>query len=137
MDGNARPQYRRQRRAGPRRDGSGYGHGRGGGGGVGDTGSLAGRTTVRAAVALGTYVVQDLRDVEGLTRPMLRRSALRMAASRRGVLRRIGAAYLRADPPSEKELLAGRPEALSAGPAQSEDEAEVIDVAPDDVEEVI
>ncbi len=128
MNGDTRPQYGRQRRVGP-----GRGAGRGGGRGAGDGGSLAGRTTVRALVALGTYVAQDIRDPEGMARPMLRRTALRMVASRQGVLRRIGSAYLRADPPSERQLPLGSPEP----PADPENDAEVIDVTPGDVEDAV
>ena len=60
--------------------------------------SLGGRTATRALVALGTYVAQDLRDAEGLTRPLLRRAALRLALNRRESARRLGGAYLRLDP---------------------------------------
>ena len=60
--------------------------------------SLGGRTATRALVAVGAYVAQDLRDAEGLTRPLLRRAALRLALSRRESARRLGGAYLRLDP---------------------------------------
>ena len=66
----------------------------------GSESSLGGRTTTRALVAVGTYVAQDLRDAEGLTRPVLRRAALRLALSRREPARRLGDAYLRLDPPA-------------------------------------
>ncbi|MFA4964844.1 MAG: hypothetical protein WC709_04305 [Thermoleophilia bacterium] len=55
-------------------------------------------------MAVGAYVAQDLRDPEGVTRPLLRRTALRMVASGREPVRRLGAAYLRADPPALREL---------------------------------
>jgi len=48
--------------------------------------------------------VQDLRDAEGLTRPLLRRAALRLALSPRAPVRRLGSAYLRLDPPEPSEL---------------------------------
>jgi hypothetical protein len=97
MDTYGRPGYR-QRRGRLACDGAGP-HGRGrradarGGGS-----SLGGRTATRALVALGTYVAQDLRDAEGLTRPLLRRAAFRLALSRREPARRLGGAYLRLDP---------------------------------------
>jgi hypothetical protein len=87
--------------------GTGGGRRRGGGRGIGkskDDSSLATRTAMRAVVAAGTYVAQDMRDREGLTRPMLRRAALRMAVSRQPALRRLGTAYLRTDPPAPEEL---------------------------------
>jgi len=88
---------------------------------------------MRAVIAAGTYVAQDVRDRDGLTRPMLRRAALRMAVSRQAAMRRLGTAYLRADPPAPEELPAGAPKALA--PA---DEAggRVIDVDPATVVEV-
>jgi hypothetical protein len=55
-------------------------------------------------IAVGTYVAQDLRDAEGLTRPMLRRAAIRLALSRRQPARRLGYAYLRLDPPAPEAL---------------------------------
>jgi hypothetical protein len=72
---------------------------------------------MRAAIAAGTYVAQDLRDRDGLTRPMLRRVAIRMAVSRQPALRRLGASYLRTDPPTPEELPVLRPrQELTAGP---------------------
>ena len=112
MNADGRPRQRRQRRAGPQCDGSGGG--RGGLTARGGESSLGGRTTTRALIAVGTYVAQDLRDAEGLMRPMLRRAAIRLALSRREPARRLGKAYLRLDPPA--------PEALPAG-------VEVIDAA--------
>jgi hypothetical protein len=84
-------------------------------------------------IAAGTYVAQDVRDRDGLTRPMLRRAALRMAVCRQEPLRRIGAAYLRADPPAPAELPARITAAalpLTATPAPPAVDAEVIDVDP-------
>jgi hypothetical protein len=89
---------------------------------------------MRAVIAAGTYVAQDMRDREGLTRPMLRRAALRMAVSRQPALRRLGTAYLRTDPPAPDELPAHASAALSAGvrplPLPAPPESPVIDVKP-------
>ena len=95
---------RRQRRGGPACDGAGPGRGRRKDDARGSQGSLSGRTATRALVAVGAYVAQDLRDAEGLTRPMLRRAALRLALSRREPARRLGSAYLRLDPPAPGEV---------------------------------
>jgi len=109
MNGDGRPMQRRRGRGGRPRDGSGPGcgqrssSGRAARGGKGQS-SLGGRTTTRALVAVGAYVVQDLRDAEGLTRPLLRRAALRLAVSPSQPVRRIGGAYLRLDPPAPEEL---------------------------------
>jgi hypothetical protein len=125
---------------GPRRMRRGFGprDGRGRGPGLGpgcrDDSSLASRTGVRAMIAAGTYVAQDVRDRDGLTRPMLRRAALRMALCRQEPLRRIGAAYLRADPPAPEELpvrtaaVPTLPVKATPGPLAADDE--VIDVDP-------
>jgi hypothetical protein len=69
---------------------------------------------VRAVIAAGTYVAQDVRDRDGLTRPMLRRAAVRMAVCGQPALRRLGAAYLRTDPPAPEELPARAYAALPA-----------------------
>lgn len=58
----------------------------------------------RTLTAVGVYIVHDLRDREGLVRPLLRRAALRLAASDRAPLQRAGTAYLRSDPPGVVEL---------------------------------
>ncbi len=110
MSADDGPRQRRQQRAGPQCDGSGAGRGRNGSasrGGRktrGGESSLGGRTATRALIAVGTYVAQDLRDAEGLTRPMLRRAAIRLALSRREPVRRLGRAYLRVDPPAPEAL---------------------------------
>jgi hypothetical protein len=49
-------------------------------------------------IALGTLLAQDLRDEDGLARPVLRWAALRLALSPRRSVRRLGDAYLRVDP---------------------------------------
>ena len=114
-------------------DGNGAGLGRRRGAGRGarssseDT-SLATRTAMRAVIAAGAYVAQDVRDRDGLTRPMLRRAALRMAVSRQEAMRRLGTAYLRADPPVPEELPAGAP--LRALAPCEETPGQVIDVDP-------
>lgn len=66
--------------------------------------SLTRRTTTRAFLALGAYAAQDLRDPDGVTRPLLRRGALRLVASSRRRMRQLGDAYLRLDPPTPNEL---------------------------------
>ena len=108
MNGDGRPGYCRQRRRTPACDGAGPGRGRGKGVARGSESSLSARTTARALVAIGAYVAQDIRDRDGVTRPLLRRAALRMAASRQEAIRRLGDAYLHGDPPTPEELAAGR-----------------------------
>ena len=109
MNGDGRPARRRRRRKEAACDGSGAGRGRrsgagrGTGSGRGDR-SLGERTATRALIAAGTYVAQDLRDAEGLTRPLLRRAALRLAVCPSEPIRRLGGAYLRFDPPAPGEI---------------------------------
>ena len=70
-------------------------------------------------VAAGAYLGQDLRDPDGLARPLLRRAALRFTAQRSAALKRIGEVYLRADPPTVDELPATPdPVALLEAPAE-------------------
>lgn len=64
---------------------------------------LGTRTTTRMLVAAGTCAAQDLRDADGLLRPVLRRAALCLALSSRYTARRLGDAYLRLDPPPLRE----------------------------------
>jgi hypothetical protein len=118
MNGDGSPRNRRQRRGRPACDGAGPGRGRRMDGGRGSQSSLSGRTATRALVAVGAYVAQDLRDAEGLTRPMLRRAALRLALSRREPARRLGSAYLRLDPPAPGEVR-HRSDAIDASGASS------------------
>ncbi len=61
----------------------------------------------RALVAVGAYVAEDLRDRDGMTRPLLRRTARRLTASRHTALHRLGEAYLGRDPAAPEELAAG------------------------------
>lgn len=112
METMARGSHRHRRRSSGSCDGNGAGSGRlrGVGRSAGsskDDASLATRTAMRAVIAAGTYVAQDVRDRDGLTRPMLRRAALRMLLSRQAAMRRLGGAYLHADPPAREELPAG------------------------------
>lgn len=87
----------------------------------GRTSSLAGRTATRALVAAGAYVAQDLRDPEGLTRPLLRRAAFRLLEHPAPALQRLGAAYLRRDghdlPGAQPRLALPAPPNESAGSA--------------------
>ena len=62
-------------------------------------------------------MAQDLRDAEGLTRPLLRRAALRLSVSPRTQLRQLGCAYLRLDPPAPDAITA-RPSAVERAPAR-------------------
>jgi hypothetical protein len=125
--------YRRRGQGFGDRTGRGSGLGGGRGGIATDEKSLATRTAIRALVAAGAYVAQDVRDPEGLTRPMLRRAAMRMAVSRQPALRRLGAAYLRGDPPVPGEFASRMQPALPAAavpaiPGIREEPAAVIDV---------
>lgn len=54
----------------------------------------------RTLVAVGTCLVNDLRDADGLVRPLLRRAAASLTLSRRYQARRLGNTYLRLDPPA-------------------------------------
>lgn len=85
------------------------------------------RVAIRAAVAAGTYAVQDLRDRDGATRALLRRAALGLAASERPALRALGATYLRGDPP------AGRLRPPTTG---DQDGELIVDIDPATVTEV-
>jgi hypothetical protein len=94
---------------------------------------LGSRTTTRALIAAGTYVAQDLRDPDGVTRPLLRRAALRMVASPRKAIRGIGTAYLRGDPPTPGELVAGQePVRLQLPPGEAGGVANDVAQAPGD-----
>jgi hypothetical protein len=74
------------------------------------------RTAARTMVALGIYVARDLHDRDGVARPLLRRSAVRMIASRRNVVRRLGTTYLHNDPPTPDELRAAATRAAVVTP---------------------
>jgi len=126
MDSFAHRQHRhrgRKDRAGevaqPHRDRRTKGAGRGDG---------SKHTTAGTLVTLGVCVARDLRDRDGVARPLLRRGAVRMITSRRDVVRRLGASYLRSDPPAADELPAGssppsQPRQLPAAPCAPESEA--------------
>ena len=124
--GQGRPRQQGQlRRTGTRRprrggqcDGRGPGLGHSAQKTHGGETSLGGRTATRALIAVGTYVAQDLRDAEGLTRPILRRAAIRLALSRSEPARRLGHAYLRLDPPVP-EALPERVEVIETARASS------------------
>jgi hypothetical protein len=102
MNADAGRRERRRRRGGGPRDGSGMGRGRAAG--RSDGGKL---TVARSLATLGTCIVQDLRDRDGLARPLLRRAAVRMVTSRQQTIRHVGTAYLRGDPPTPEELAVG------------------------------
>jgi hypothetical protein len=129
---------RRRRRGSGACEGRGTGEGRRLGGGrsgkTGDDSSLAMRTAMRAVIAAGTYVAQDVRDRDGLTRPMLRRAAVRMAVSRQPALRRLGTAYLRTDPAAPEEqpahTYAALPVEVKRRPLAAAPERPFIDVKP-------
>jgi len=121
MNVDGRPRYRRRRQRGSACDGRGRGQGRRGRSASGGD-SLTGRTTTRALVAVGAYVAQDLRDAEGVMRPLLRRAALRLVLSPSRPARRLGSAYLRLDPPDPTEL-PERPDAIDATGTSSQPRA--------------
>jgi hypothetical protein len=103
VSGNGGSGERRQRRGG-QCDGRGSDLGRGEQKARSGESSLGGRVATRALIAVGTYVAQDLRDAEGLTRPMLRRAAIRLALCRVEPARQLGHVYLRLDPPAPGAL---------------------------------
>jgi hypothetical protein len=69
-----------------------------------DPGGLITGATTEGLLTLGASLTKDLRDPDGIARPLLRRAALHLSASRLTTARRLGAAYLRADPPTLAEL---------------------------------
>jgi hypothetical protein len=105
---NSRLRRQRRDRMGCRGEGSGPRRHIAGQTTAGGGASLSTRTAMRTALAAGAYVAHDMRDRNGLARPMLRRAALRLAVSPRPALRRLGGAYLRADPPAAEELSAAQ-----------------------------
>lgn len=136
MYGEGRPGLGRQRR---RRGGCDTGS-RGAGLGRSTLGGAGGRvgkqTATRTFLALATTAMHDLRDPDGMTRPLLRRGALRLTTSARPPVQRLGAGYLRVDPPTAEEFARLAPPA----PARAEvaatveeavlvEEADVIDEA--------
>lgn len=91
-----------RRRAGCDAAQRGAGGGRMGGGG--ECGRLGGPTATRTFLALASTAAQDLCDRDGVARPLLRRGALRLTTSVRTPVRRLGAEYLRVDPPTPEEV---------------------------------
>ena len=84
--------------------------GRCGGGGTSWVSGRGSRTVTRSiALALATEVVNDVRDPDGLLRPLLRSAAARLAESRRLGIDRVGRQYLRLDPPLPASGAAGTP----------------------------
>lgn len=142
MQRNSSGPRRYRRRSSLACDGPGPRRGRrpGAGGRSGDAdASLTARTAVRALVAAGAYVAQDVRDPDGLMRPVLRKAALRMAVSRQPALRRLGGAYLRGDPPTREELPelpharalpAAETSASVGGPPRALDPRATVDIGP-------
>lgn len=143
MQTNGTGPRRYRRRSSPACDGPGPGRGRRPGvdGRRGDAdASLAARMTVRALVAAGTYIAQDVRDPDGLMRPTLRKAALRLALSPQQALRRLGSAYLRGDPPTPEELpappqaralpAAVTPASVGTPPPAPDPRSDAIDVGP-------
>jgi hypothetical protein len=72
-------------------------------------GSRGTRTTGLAAAAVA-YLADDLRDPQGLARPVLRRAARSLAASRLALLRGTGTAYLRLDREPDLPAAIGGPD---------------------------
>ena len=105
MGEDQRPQRARQRRRGAARGARPSGScGQPSGSLCDHRGSVAGRTATRTFLALGTYAAQELRDPDGVARPLLRRAAVRLTLSTKRPARRLGRAYLRLDPPTPEEL---------------------------------
>jgi len=129
---------RRERRRGGGRGARGATERPAGSSGGGRRGPSARTTTSGALAAVGAYLANDLRDPEGLARPVLRRAAQALAASRIAALRRTGSGYLRLDPPSTAELEQAADAQAAAGRRHAEAEEEIIDatvvevVEPDD-----
>jgi|GEM_PF-3046606 len=132
---------RRERRRGGGRGlrGSAGRRSGGSGGGTGARRTPSTRTTTSGALAaIGAYLANDLRDPEGLARPVLRRAAQALAASRIAALRRTGSGYLRLDPPrltEPEQAGAGRP--VTDGDVENEIiDATVVEVVePDSTDE--
>jgi len=113
------------------------------GAGRGDSGKL---TAARTVAALGAVLAEDLRDPDGFARPLLRRAAVRMIASRQKAVRRLGTTYLRRDPPTPEDLSAGHPrqagvtlpseprQLLLAAPTQEADGSDVEAARPEAAE---
>ncbi len=115
MTEDDRPRRRRQR-------GGGAGCSSGPGRPVRRQGSSGGRERwlngspgTRTFLGLATNAAQDLHDRDGLARPFLRLSALRLAASSLPAAQRLGTQYLRIDPPTPEEMARALPAAPAGG----------------------
>lgn len=73
------------------------------------------------AIAAAGYVARDLQRPDGVTRPLLRETAMRLSRSRSIAARRVGEAYLRIDPPSVPVVAAPTREAKALPPAGGSD----------------
>jgi hypothetical protein len=76
----------------------------------------------RTFLALAAATAQDLTDRDGVARPLLRRGALRLTGSTRAPAQRLGASYLRIDPPTPEELARAvwpAPYTVGAAPVES------------------
>jgi hypothetical protein len=83
-----------------------------------------GTRTTGLAAAAAAYLADDLRDPQGLARPVLRRAARSLVASRLALLRGTGAAYLSLD---------REPEPLAASDGSDMAAGEIIDAVAIDV----
>jgi len=138
MDGGGSGRGRRLRRRGCDAAGPGGSAGRLGGG----KGKLSSPAVTRTFLALAASAAEDLSDRDGIARPLLRRGALRLTTSARTPVQRLGAGYLRYDPPTPEELAHALPpeppRVIGAAPAaRGENEAPLEDaetVPPEDAE---
>jgi len=124
MYGDGRPGRRRRQRhwAGCDADGRGT---RGQQRGVAGEGRrLTSPSATHTFLALATSAAQDLRDRDGLARPLLRRGALRLSLSSYLPAQRLGAEYLRVDPATPEEFARLVPRMVIDGPATPADEAQ-------------
>jgi len=69
-----------------------------------------GTRTTGLAAAAAAYLADDLRDPQGLARPVLRRAARSLAASRLALLRSTGTVYLRLDREPDLPAAIGAPD---------------------------
>lgn len=104
-----------------------------GGGRAGGGGRTGGPAVTRTFLALAAATAQDLTDRDGVTRPLLRRGALRLTTSSRAPVQRLGAGYLRIDPPTPEEFARAAasppPPAIDAAPAARAEAAPPIEDA--------
>ena len=69
------------------------------------------REIAEMLIMLGSSVLRDVRNPDGLARPLLRQVAIRLAGTRSASVRRLASSYLTADPPGPGERNAALPEA--------------------------